>query len=53
VVKDGTGTGTTMSRYGYISSGGGKKYTSPLNQLFVGCRVFAYIPGTGYVGVVL
>jgi hypothetical protein len=38
-------------RYGYISSGGGKKYTSPLNQLFVGCRVFVYIPGTGYVGV--
>jgi hypothetical protein len=37
--------------YGYISSGGGKKYTSPLNQLFVGCRVFVYIPGTGYVGV--
>jgi hypothetical protein len=38
-------------RYGYISSGGGKKYTSPLNQLFTGCRVFVYIPGTGYVGV--
>lgn len=38
-------------RYGYISAGGGKKYTSPLNQLFVGARVFAYIPGTGYVGV--
>jgi hypothetical protein len=38
-------------KYGYISSGGGKKYTSPLNQLFVGCRVFVYIPGIGYVGV--
>jgi len=38
-------------QYGYVSSGGGKKYTSPLNQLFVGCRVFVYIPGTGYVGV--
>lgn len=38
-------------QYGYISAGGGKKYTSPLNQLFVGARVFAYIPGTGYVGV--
>ncbi len=37
--------------YGYISAGGGKKYTSPLNQLFVGCRIFVYIPGTGYVGV--
>lgn len=38
-------------KYGYVSAGGGKKYTSPLNQLFVGCRVFAYIPGVGYVGV--
>jgi Endonuclease NucS len=38
-------------KYGYISAGGGKKYTSPLNQLFVGCRIFVYIPGTGYVGV--
>ena len=32
-------------RYGYISSGGGKKYTSPLNQLFVGCRIFVDTPG--------
>jgi hypothetical protein len=38
-------------RYGYISAGGGKKFTSPLNQLFVGARVFAYIPQVGYVGV--
>jgi hypothetical protein len=38
-------------KYGYISAGGGKKWTSPLNQLFVGSRVFVYIPGTGYVGV--
>ncbi|SEF15391.1 recombinase RecB [Jiangella alba] len=36
---------------GYISAGGGKRYSSPLNQLFVGARVFAYIPGRGYVGV--
>jgi len=38
-------------KYGYISAGGGKKYSSPLNQLFVGARVFAYIPQVGYVGV--
>ena len=38
-------------KYGYVSSGGGKKCTGPLSQLFVGCRVFVYIPGTGYVGV--
>jgi hypothetical protein len=38
-------------KYGYVSAGGGKKYTSPLNQLFVGARVFAYIPQVGYVGV--
>ena len=34
--------------YGYISAGGGKKYTSPLGQLFPGARVFAYIPQVGY-----
>ncbi len=28
-------------KYGYISAGGGKKYTSPLGQLFPGARVFA------------
>ena len=37
--------------YGYISAGGGKKWTSPLNQFFVGCRIFAYLPQVGYVGV--
>ena len=38
-------------RYGYISAGGGKKFSQPLAHLFPGARVFAYIPKTGYVGV--
>ncbi len=38
-------------RYGFISAGGGEWYTKTLQRLFVGSRVFVYIPKTGYVGV--
>lgn len=38
-------------KYGYISGGGGTWYSKTLQQLFVGARVFAMIPKTGYVGV--
>jgi hypothetical protein len=38
-------------RYGFVSAGGGKWYSQTLQSLFVGARVFAYIPQTGYVGV--
>ena len=38
-------------RLGFISAGGGKRYSRPLGNLFVGARIFAYIPGNGYVGV--
>lgn len=38
-------------RYGFVSGGGGKWYSQTLQSLFVGARVFAYIPQTGYVGV--
>lgn len=37
--------------YNFISAGGGKWYYRTLYQLFPGARVFAYIPGKGYVGV--
>lgn len=46
-----TRTWDDFVRYGYVSAGGGKKWSGPLNQLFVGARVFAYISGIGYVGV--
>ncbi len=38
-------------RYGFISAGQGPWYSRTLNILEPGARVFACIPGTGYVGV--
>jgi hypothetical protein len=38
-------------RLGFISAGGGRHYSRPLSHLFIGSRVFAHIPGKGYVGV--
>lgn len=38
-------------RYGFVSGGQGKRYSQTLKSLFVGARVFANIPKTGYVGV--
>jgi uncharacterized protein with ParB-like and HNH nuclease domain/predicted transport protein len=38
-------------RFGFISAGGGRYYSKPLEQLYQGARVFAYMPGQGYVGV--
>lgn len=40
-----------MMKYGFVSAGGGRWYSRTLESLFVGARVFACIPGTGYVGV--
>jgi hypothetical protein len=40
-----------MRRYGFVSAGHGDKYRRAMSNLFVGARVFAAIPGTGYVGV--
>ena len=40
-----------MRRYGFVSAGHGEKYRRAMGNLFVGARVFAAIPGTGYVGV--
>ncbi|MDQ2769523.1 MAG: DUF91 domain-containing protein [Bacteroidota bacterium] len=38
-------------KYGFVSAGGGKFYSSKLAQLVPGSRVSAYVPGVGYVGI--
>lgn len=40
-----------MRRYGFVSAGHGDKYRKAMNNLFEGARVWAAIPGSGYVGV--
>jgi hypothetical protein len=40
-----------MRRYGFVSAGHGEKYRKVMGNLFEGARVWAAIPGTGYVGV--
>jgi hypothetical protein len=37
--------------YGFVSGGGGKKYSQTLKTLPIGARIFTYIPKAGYVGV--
>ena len=39
-----------MTRYGFVSGGGGRWYSNTLRNLQPGHRVFAYIPKVGYVG---
>ncbi|SFE52511.1 endonuclease NucS domain-containing protein [Blastococcus tunisiensis] len=39
------------SRYGFVSAGGAEWFSRTLRKLPIGARVFACIPGTGYVGV--
>jgi len=36
---------------GFVSAGGGKRYSGPLKNLPVGGRIFVHLPGRGYVGV--
>ena len=40
-----------MRTYGFVSAGHGDKYRKAMSNLFEGARVWAAIPGTGYVGV--
>jgi hypothetical protein len=40
-----------MRRYGFVSAGHGDKYRRAMSNLFEGARIWAAIPGTGYVGV--
>ncbi|MDO5368456.1 hypothetical protein [Kocuria sp.] len=37
--------------YGFISGGGGKRYSSAIGRLPIGARIFVHIPKRGYVGV--
>lgn len=37
-------------RYGFLSAGGGPKYSDPLKKLKPGDQVLAYMKGEGYVG---
>lgn len=38
-------------QYGYVSAGGGPKFSGPMLNLHPGTRIFAHIPKVGYVGV--
>jgi hypothetical protein len=40
-----------MRGYGFVSAGHGEKYRKAMGNLLEGARVWAAIPGTGYVGV--
>jgi hypothetical protein len=40
-----------MQRFGFVSAGHGDKYRKAMSNLFEGARVWACIPGSGYVGV--
>jgi hypothetical protein len=37
-------------QFGFVGAGQGKRYSSALNRLAVGDRIYAYMKGTGYVG---
>ena len=37
-------------KYGFLSAGGGRKYSDQIKKLEVGAKVFAYLSGHGYVG---
>jgi hypothetical protein len=37
-------------RFGFVGAGQGKRYSSALNRLTVGDRIYAYMKGIGYVG---
>lgn len=37
-------------KYGFVSAGGGERYSGPLGRLKAGDRLFAYVKGLGYVG---
>lgn len=39
-----------MLKYGFVSAGGGRKYSNGLDKLKVGHEIFAYQKGNGYVG---
>lgn len=38
-------------KYGYVSAGGGSRWSTPLQRLHPGARVFVHHPHDGYVGI--
>jgi hypothetical protein len=38
-------------KYGFVSGGGGRRWSKPFEQLFPGARVFVLVPKSGYVAV--
>jgi hypothetical protein len=38
-------------RYGFVSGGGGRRWSERLHDLVAGDRVFCHVPGAGYVGI--
>lgn len=42
---------SVAEKYGLLNAGGGSRYWKPLRHLTPGKRVFAYVAGSGYVGV--
>ncbi len=48
-VEISTAAGKTCA--GFVSAGGGRWFWKTLENLPVGARIFAHIPGAGYVGV--
>lgn len=50
-VEQGSDRWDVGRRYGFVGAGGGSWYWKPLRNLLPGKRVFAYVGGTGYVGV--
>jgi hypothetical protein len=38
-------------RFGFVSGGGGRRWSDRLHELDVGDRVFCHVPGAGYVGL--
>ena len=51
---EGEGVGRSWDdarKYGFVSAGGGKWYSRPMEKLFRGARVFVNIPKNGYVAV--
>lgn len=49
--ESGTRNWDDAKRFGFVSAGGGEWFSKTLRKLPIGHRVFACIPGTGYVGV--
>jgi hypothetical protein len=48
--EDGARTWADARRFGFVSAGGGERWRKAISRLRIGDRVYAYVPGAGYVG---